>query len=100
MHIHTNAHTHGHALHFYIDARSEYCMQGWAWTLVLIEIKIDQKKGGEGEAQLPRKCKKNHFPKEMVLLKVEENDSNDTLVHDDDAHKVNLRTRSYFFCMS
>ena len=100
MHIHTHAHTHANALHYYIDARSEYCMQGWAWTLVLIAIKINQKKGGEGEAQLPSKCKKNHFLKEMVLPKVKENDSNDTLVLDDDAHKVNLRARSYLFCMS
>ena len=30
---------------------------------------------------------------------VEENNSNDTLVYDDDAHKVVLSTRSHFFCM-
>ena len=33
------------------------------------------------------------------LAEVEENDSNDTLDDDDDAHKVNLHTRSYFFCI-
>ena len=30
---------------------------------------------------------------------VEENNSNDTLVYDDDAHKVVLSIRSHFFCM-
>ena len=33
------------------------------------------------------------------LAEVEENDSNDTLDNDDDAHKVNLHTRSCFFCI-
>ena len=30
------------------------------------------------------------------LAEVEENDSNDTPVHDDDAHKIVLCTKSYF----
>ena len=52
-----------------------------------MSIKI--KKGGE--AQVPRKCKKSFSEREK--------DSNDTLVLDDDAHKVNLYTCSSFFCM-
>ena len=54
------------------------------------------KKGGE--AQVPIKCKKS-FSERNGLTEVEENDSNDTLVPDDNAHKVNLHTRGYFFCM-
>ena len=38
---------------------------------------------------MPRKCKKS--------FSEIENDSNDTLVLDDDAHKVNLHTCSSFF---
>ena len=34
-----------------------------------------------------------------TVCKKEESDSNDTLVLDDDAHKVNLHIHSYFFCM-
>ena len=37
--------------------------------------------------------------KKIVLLRLKRNDSNDTLDDDDDAHKVNLHTRSYFFCI-
>ena len=33
------------------------------------------------------------------LTEVEENDSNGTIVLDDNAHKVNLHTRDYFFCI-
>ena len=64
------------------------CNQNWS-----------EKKEGKGKLNCQENAKENHFLKEMVLLKVEENDSNDTLVLDDDAHKVNLRTRCYFFCM-
>ena len=42
---------------------------------------------------------KKIFSERNGLTEVEENDSNDTLVLDDNAHKVNLHTRSYFFCM-
>ena len=38
------------------------------------------------------------FSEENGRAKVEENNSNDTLVCDDDAHKVILSTRSRFFC--
>ena len=34
-----------------------------------------------------------------TVCKKEESDSIDTLVLDDDAHKVNLHTHSYFFCI-
>ena len=59
-------------------------------------IKINQKKGGE--VKVPRKCKKI-FSKRNGLAEVKENDSNDTLVLDNDAHRVNLHSCSYFFCM-
>ena len=47
-----------------------------------------------------------HFPKVFLITfsegngraQVEENNSNHTLVCDDDAHKVVLCTRSHFFC--
>ena len=42
---------------------------------------------------------KKLFSERNGLTEAEENDSNDTLVVDDNAHKVNLHTRSYFFCM-
>ena len=54
------------------------------------------KKGGE--AQEPIKCKKS-FSERNGLPEVEENDFNDTFVLDNNAHKVNLHTRGYFFCM-
>ena len=62
---------------------------------VVMAIKINQKKG---EAQVPGKCKEL-FSQRNGHAEVEENDSNDTLVHDVDAHKVNLHTCSYFFCI-
>ena len=54
------------------------------------------KKGGE--AQVPGKCKE-WFSQRNGHAGVEENDSKDTLVLYDDAHKVNLHTHSYFICM-
>ena len=48
------------------------------------------------------KCQQNEkitFSERNGLAEVEENDSNDTLVLYDDAHKVNLHTHSYFICM-
>ena len=48
------------------------------------------------------KCQQNEkitFSERNGLAEVEENDYNDTFVVDDKAHKVNLHTRSYFFCM-
>ena len=51
-----------------------------------------------GEAQVPIKYKKS-FSEKNGLTEVEENDSNDTLVLDDKAHKVNLHTCGHFFCM-
>ena len=47
---------------------------------------------------MPRNCKKI-FSKRNGLAEVKENDSNDTLVLDNDAHEVNLHSCSYFFCM-
>ena len=71
-------------------------MHGWAWTIVLMAIKIDVKK--EVNLKQPLKCKES-FSERNGLTEVKENDSNDTLVPDDNAHKVNLHTRGYFFCM-
>ena len=51
----------------YRYARIEYCMQGWAWTIVLMAMKINQNK----EVKLKRQEneeEKNLFLKEMVLL--------------------------------
>ena len=48
------------------------------------------------------KCQQNEkitFSERNGLAEVEENDYNDTFVVDDKAHKVNLHTCSYFFCM-
>ena len=47
---------------------------------------------------MPRNCKKI-FSKRNGLAEVKENDSNDTLVLDNDAHEVNLHSCNYFFCM-
>ena len=47
---------------------------------------------------MPIKYKKS-FSEKNGLTEVEENDSNDALVLDDKAHKVNLHTRGHFFCM-
>ena len=59
-------------------------------------IKINQKK------EVKFKCQENVkkiFSKRNGLAEVKENDSNDTLVLDNDAHRVNLHSCSYFFCM-
>ena len=48
------------------------------------------------------KCQENVkkiFSKRNGLAEVTENDSYDTLVLDNDAHRVNLHSCSYFFCM-
>ena len=42
----------------------------------------------------------NKFSEGNGCDEVEENNSNDTLVSDDDAHKVVLCTGSHFFCSS
>ena len=66
--------------------------EGREWTLVFIVKKIEVK----------LKCQENSkksFSKRNGVVEVEENDFNDTLVHDVDAHKVNLHTCSSFFCM-
>ena len=63
---------------------STVCVRIWAWTLVLMAME---------------NAKEKTFSERNGLDEVEENDSNDTLVFDDNAHKVNLHTRSYFFCM-
>ena len=39
------------------------------------------------------------FPEGNGCAEVEENKSKDTLVYDDDAHKVVLSTHSHFFCL-
>ena len=59
-------------------------------------IKIDVKK--EVNLKQPLKCKES-FSERNGLTEVKENDSHDTLVLDNDAHRVNLHSCSYFFCM-
>ena len=64
-------------------------MKGWAQTIVWMAIKINQKK------EVKFKCQENVkkiFSKRNGLAEVTENDSNDTLVLDNDAHRVNLHS--------
>ena len=67
-------------------------MQGWVWTSVLNRSK-------RRWCSSAKKMQKEAFFQRKGRAEVEGNDSNDTLVLDDDAHKVNLHTRSYFFCI-
>ena len=45
-------------------------MEGWAWTLVLIAIKIDKKKGGGGEADMRIVAGTAGMPAEPLLPKL------------------------------
>ena len=57
-------------------------MRIWAWTLVLMAME---------------NAKEKTFSERNGLDEVEENDSNDTLVFDDNAHKVVVGSHNYFF---
>ena len=63
--------------------------EGRAWTLVFIVKKLRLSSSSSA-----KKILKKSFSKRNGVAEVEENDFNDTLVHDVDAHKVNLHTCS------